>query len=116
MKTFQIDPLPPPAKLKLVLKGDVKRIWGSKGGIYKLQPTLVNNYPHWNQKSKSNSLWLVNGQWYVGMTSNLGKRISAISGPICDDDWPHNLCGNWRHAVKHDMIDSGEDVVFEEVI
>lgn len=130
IKTFFTDPLPPPTKLKLVLKGEVERIWGSKSGIYKLQPKVVNGYPHWIQKSESTSLWFKKSEsnslwfdakycrWIVGMSSNLGESISAIKGPKPDDDWPQNLCGNWKYFDydKDAWMDAGENVVFELVI
>lgn len=119
MKTFQTDPLPPPAKLKLVLKGEVGRIWGYMSGIYKLQPKLVNGYVHWIQKSKSNALWFDKTyfNWRVYRTSDLGESFSAIKGPKYDDNWPQNLCGNWKYSDNDTCtwLDSGEDVVFEEV-
>ena len=70
--------------------------------------------PHWTNKSKTYSIWFVNGCWVLGSTSNLGKTIGAVKGPLGEVDWPQNISSGWKYGdVTGTWVDAGTDVIFE---
>ena len=65
-----------------------------------------------------NSIWFdtSNGNWNIGLTSDLGSDIAGIIGPEAEDDWPPNLFG-WKYDNGEEedcWVDAGSDVVIED--
>ena len=87
-------------KFKLILKGEVKRLYEKYRGIYNLQPELVNSYPCWTNRTKTNSIWfdIETREWKVGSMSDISSRKSHIIGPTGEEDWLHNLSSRWKYV------------------
>ena len=96
------------------LQGDVKKLLGIIEGKYSLQPKLFNMHPYWTNKSKTCSIWFVKGGWIVYYTSELGKHIGVVQGPIGEEDWPQNISSGWKYGDGTGTgVDAGTDLIFE---
>ena len=94
------------------------RLLEKYSGTYQLQPGLINSYPCWTNKSKTNSIWFdeETGQWKVGQTAEISSRNSAIIASTGDDDWPQNLSSGWKYSHEtFTWLDAGTDVSFEAI-
>ena len=99
--------------MKIKLQGEDKKRWGKFEGNYTLQPTLCIMQPHWTNKYKTCSIWFENGRWIVGYTSDLGKDIGAVTGPLGEVDWPQKISSGWKFGDAKGTWLVG-DVIFED--
>ena len=96
------------------LQGDVKKLLGIIEGKYSLQPKLFNMHPYWTNKSKTCSIWFVNGYWKVGYNlSYLGRSGELVKGPYGEEDWPQNISSGWKYFAATTWLDAGSNVTFE---
>ena len=94
--TFKLDGAP--AKLRLVISGDVRKNQAIFGGLYILAPDKVNRQRYWYNKSGYYAIWWSNeGYWLVGLYSSLGTSNGGIQGPTGKDSWPNQLAANWKN-------------------
>lgn len=56
---------------------------------------MVDSYPWWTNKSKTNSIWFITNDswldiyanWGIGLTSDIGSSKTVIHGPKYDENW-----------------------------
>ena len=102
-----------PAKLRLVISGDVRKNQAILGGIYILASDKVNRHRYWYSKSGYYAIWWSNeGYWLVGFYSNLGTSNGGIQGPTGRDSWPNQIPANWRNFDLYFKTANQGDIKF----
>lgn len=92
-----LDSTPPPFKLKLSITEGAKSSVGELSGVYTLQPSTLDGFPHWKQVIGLHSIWFDKDHcsWVVGLTSDMSSSDLKIVGPRFVMEWPHMLQKRW---------------------
>ena len=108
------DHQPPPMKLRLALNGEPFEQQSSMAGVYSLQSSLVNGFPHWKHEASDNAIWLF-GRWKVGHNENIGTGNADIHGPYNIEEWPNNISSKLQFfdGNKYQEAENG-DIIFED--
>ena len=102
-----------PAKLRLLISGDVRKNQAKLGGMYILAPDKVNRHRYWYSKSGYYAIWWSNeGFWLVGLYSSLGTSSGEIQGPTGMDSWPNQLSTNWKNLDFYFQTATQGDIRF----
>ena len=83
-------------------------------GVYSLQSSLINGFPHWKHDSSETAIWMYSC-WCVGDDEFIGTGMRSIQGPYSIEKWPNSISSKWEFLGEDDfqVAESG-DVVFED--